>query len=361
MILFSLFYSTTLPQNYPAAPFYFWCMTTQRFAPIVWLIFILIIQESLLAQAPQLSASVSRQRIALGDTLTLHLQSQYALGLRQDLSSIADTLGRFEVLARSKAQTSEQNGKHIFAQDFTLIAFEAGNDTIPALKVAYVQKESGMTNSLATAPIAIYIDSVATDMQQDIKPIRPIIDLPLTWRDYWHYIAFASLAVLALIAAVVWYRRRNIAPPTHIATPTELPRPPHEIALSQLNTLAQARYWQQGKIKQYYSELSDIMRRYIEQRYTLPATEMITAETITALQMIGQTSQPISSTTPLPDADKPLPYSTDQALSPAQISDIEQLLRTADMVKFAKAQPSIDTHTHLWQCAEQWIRQTRSK
>lgn len=336
-------------------------MTTQRFAPIVWLIFILIIQESLFAQAPQLSASVSRQRIDLGDTLTLHLQSQYALGLRQDLSSIADTLGRFEVLARSKAQTSEQNGKHIFSQYFTLIAFEAGNDTIPALKVAYVQQENGMTNSLATAPIAIYIDSVATDMQQDIKPIRPIIDLPLTWRDYWHYIAFASLAVLALIAAVVWYRRRNIAPPTHIATPTELPRPPHEIALSQLNALAQARYWQQGKVKQYYSELSDIMRRYIEQRYTLPATEMITAETITALQMIGQTSQPISSTTPLPDADKPLPYSTDQALSPAQISDIEQLLRTADMVKFAKAQPSIDTHTHLWQCAEQWIRQTRSK
>lgn len=336
-------------------------MTTQRFAPIAWLIFILIIQESLFAQAPQLSATVSRQRIALGDTLTLHLQSQYALGLRQDLSSIADTLGRFEVLARSKAQTSEQNGKHIFAQDFTLIAFEAGNDTIPALKVAYVQQESGMTNILATAPIAIYIDSVATDMQQDIKPIKPIIDPPLTWRDYWHYIAFASVAALALLAAVVWYRRRRIAPPTHIATPNELSRPPHEIALSQLNALAQARYWQQGNVKQYYSELSDIMRRYIEQRYALPATEMITAETIIALQMIGQTSKAIPSISPSPDADNALLHPIDQVLSPTQISDIEQLLRTADMVKFAKAQPDINTHTHLWQCAEQWVRQTRSK
>jgi hypothetical protein len=332
----------------------------------------LLLPLTLLAQPPRLELAVSRNHILIGDTLTLKIRSEYNRSLRQELSNLGDTLGIFEILNRSQPVVVSNNDRQQFAQDLTLIAFDAGSVEIPTFDIAYINQESGATNSIATQPIAIQIDSIAVDMQQDIKPIVPPIDVPLTWRDYLPYILLL-LAILAAIFAFIWYRRRPkkaIAAPTMPEAP---PQPAFEIALTQLKALAQAQYWQQGNTKRYYSELSDIMRQYISARYGIKATEQITDEIIEQLHLIGEYSPPtmanIAEKSPLATANNNSldpaattvaePVRLEKKLSPQQIQAIDHLLKTADMVKFAKAQPDISTHQQLWHTAEQWVKNTQ--
>lgn len=312
-----------------------------------------------IAQVPRLSITASRDHITIGDTLTLHIRSEYNVALRQDLGNIADTLGVFEVLSRTDPNIKSKDGNQIFAQDFILIAFDSGNALIPPFKVAYINQETGATNSIATTPIPVRIDSVAVDMQQNAKDIKPPIEMPLTWRDYLPY-ALTFIAVAVAVVCFIAYRRRKKAVPPTLVLPEVPPRPPHEIALTQLQALAQARYWQQGNIKQYYSELSDIMRRYIAQTYSINATEQTTDETIADLQQVGnnKTSSTLSAVPEL-QKQETVPIQTTPP-NPQQIAHLRNLLQTSDMVKFAKAIPDIDTHTRLLETAERWVRDTKN-
>src|SRR5690606_8174161 len=93
--------------------------------------------------------------------------------------------------------------------------------------------------------------------------------------------------------------------------PTAPPRPPHELALEQLALLSAQKLWQNGKTKAYYSELTNILREYIEARFGVTAMEQTTEEIIMAMKR-------------LPDFDT------------EKINAIRRVLFLADLVKFAK-------------------------
>lgn len=344
-------------------------MSIARFAKKYCIVFFsafVLLPNKAQAQPPHLQVAVSKNHILIGDTLTLKIRSEYHTALRQELGNPVDTLGIFEILSRSQPTIDKQNDIQHFAQDITLIAFDAGNFEIPSFKIAYINQESGATNTIATQAIAIQIDSISVDTQQDIKPIKPPIDVPLTWRDYIPY-ALAAIAAIAAIWGFIWYRRR----PKKVAqaiVPEEPPRPAHEIALAQLQQLAQARYWQQNEIKRYYSELSDIMRQYVSKRYNINATEQTTDEIVENLQHLDENNNTSTQNISNTDTDHNATLDTttttiidkQKPITAQQIKQLQSLLQTADMVKFAKAQPDIDTHGKLLESAEQWVRNTKT-
>lgn len=153
---------------------------------------------------------------------------------------------------------------------------------------------------------------------EQIRDIADIESVPLTFWDVARWVVLAL--VLLLIAALVWYiiRRLRRREPL-IQLPQTPPLPSHEVALNALEALRRKQLWQQGAIKEYHTELTDIVRQYLEARCSITSTEMTSDQTLEAFAAWKQRTG---------DTDS---QQSEQLL--------ESLLRTADMVKFAKSEP----------------------
>lgn len=147
----------------------------------------------------------------------------------------------------------------------------------------------------------------------NIKDIADILRQPYTFGEIAKVVGII-LGILAIIAAAifVFLRLKNHKP--LITIPQEPPLPPDTRALNALENLRQQQKWQQGKVKEYHTELTDILRNYLEETYHIQSTEMTTDQTLDAFQ-------------------SSLAYSEDN------YAKLRQILQTADMVKFAKSEP----------------------
>ena len=151
-----------------------------------------------------------------------------------------------------------------------------------------------------------------------IRDIADIESVPLTFWDVARWVLL--VLIILLVAATVWYvvqRLRHRQP--IIQLPKTPPLPAHEIALNALETLRRKQLWQQGSIKEYHTELTDIVRQYLESRCGITSTEMTSDQTLEAFVAWWQRER-----------------GTDDR-QPEQL--LESMLRTADMVKFAKSEP----------------------
>ncbi|MBO5672335.1 MAG: hypothetical protein J6R81_04105 [Alistipes sp.] len=151
-------------------------------------------------------------------------------------------------------------------------------------------------------------------------------------RDYAIYGALIAI-VLALVLWLVFnlvqrFRERRAA-----FEPSVPKLPPHVVANKALVELSHRKLWQNGKFKQYYTALASILRVYISERWSVGALEMTTDEIISALL----------------DVDMPV----------ASRSDLVAVLRTADMVKFAKAEPDAEENEAAYTRAYYFVENTK--
>lgn len=154
-----------------------------------------------------------------------------------------------------------------------------------------------------------------TDQIRDIADIEAV---PLRFWDVARWVVLVLL--ILLVAAAVWYVVRRIRQRKPIIQLSKAPPlPDHEVALNALETLRRKQLWQQGAIKEYHTELTDIVRQYLEARCGITSTEMTSDQTLEAFVAWWQRNR-----------------GTDDR-QPEQL--LEDMLRTADMVKFAKSEP----------------------
>jgi hypothetical protein len=151
----------------------------------------------------------------------------------------------------------------------------------------------------------------------DIHDIKPPMVAPWRWGDVWPYLLAVVLAGGGWLVYATYFKRRS-GEGTY--QPTDTPgKEPHVLALEQLRELEEKKLWQQGNVKQHYSECTEIVRRFFEGRWKFPALEMTTVEILEWLRDLPDETV---------DADM-----------------IRTFLERADMVKFAKGQPSLEEHT----------------
>ncbi len=147
----------------------------------------------------------------------------------------------------------------------------------------------------------------------EIKDIAGILRQPYTFGEVAKVVGIV-LGILALIAAAFFIILRIRQHKPLIVLPQEPPLPPDTRALNALENLRQQQKWQQGKVKEYHTELTDILRKYLEETYQIASTEMTTDQTLDAFQGCP-------------------------AYSEESYGQLRQILQTADMVKFAKSEP----------------------
>ena len=202
--------------------------------------------------------------------------------------------------------------KNSLIRRYILTGFDSGAFYIPQQQI-FVKNQAFLTDSLL-----INIATIAIDTLKVKKfPIKSIKKEPYTFDDFRIYI-YLILAILAIIGFWIYWFVIKKRKETEDA-PTYRTLPPFEEAILRLNELDEKLLWQNNKIKEYYSELTEIVRGYIERELKVPALENTTDE---VLAMIKDFKNADSIET-----------------SKETIKKLKDLLQEADLVKFAKSKP----------------------
>jgi hypothetical protein len=169
---------------------------------------------------------------------------------------------------------------------------------------------------------------IASDTVQ-IAPIKPIIEEPRTLEDLIPYLI--PLLILIIIASIIYLIvNRNKRPKVIVP---EKPLLSHELALQKLVALQQQKLWQKGEVKQYQTELTFIIREYLENRFKIPALESTTDEIVQNLRKTEMEER--------------------------WRDRLQELFVNADLVKFAKAQPPMTIHEQGMQEAIAFVESTK--
>ena len=236
------------------------------------------------AQNAEATAKVQDEPVAVGKPFTLDLMLKVPYGSLVEWNPfVGDTLSaQIDILKRGEMQrTADADSNIIVQQQLTLMTFDTGLVQIPSLQLSVLRSPF----SVLTDPIDLHVTTIAVDTTQAYKPLMPPIEQPVSMKEVFPWILGALLLVLAVL--VVWYLVKHRKPKVdENGEPVRGPVvPPYTKAIGDLESLKQQKLWQAGKIKEYFSSLTDIAREYIEGQFGVNAVEMTTDE---ILEEVGE-------------------------------------------------------------------------
>ena len=293
-------------------------------------------RPALPANAPVVSGSIEPDSVGIGDRFL------YSIEVEKDLvqsvffpSFGGDGSDSYELIEDLPIDTLSREGRKLkLRKSYRLAAFDEGiHRVVP--QVMYADKNIvdtiGGADTLELLVTTIEIDSTS----HAIFDIKPQKTLPFRLGEITGYIKWTLVALLAL-AALAYAAKRILKRYgkrfSDMFRPAP-PLPPHEAALAALEKLRAQRLWQEGKHKLYYSALTDILRTYIAGRYGVSAMEMTSDEIVEAMRGVD--------------------------LPRKSAMDLAQILREADLVKFAKAAPEADGNEAAYRAACDFVEQTK--
>lgn len=273
------------------------------------------------------AAQLDSTDLLIGDQVQLHIdvEQQSDAKLKRINLSVLDSLEGIEVVQILPLDTLSSSR---FRQDITVTSFDSGYHFIPRIPIEYIQ--NGQTRFAATNRLALTVRTIPQDTIS-LAPIKPIQEEPVKLEDFFWIVA-GALALGLVALAILYFSRKNkqqevpVAPP-----PPKLPA--HQIALQQLKALKSKQLWQKGKVKAYHSELTRIIREYLENRYDIQALEMTTDQILRQLSQL--------------DFDD------------SWQGRLREMLQAADLVKFAKAEPPKDFHDRMMSYAISFVEDTK--
>lgn len=281
------------------------------------------------AQAIELNAFTDKESYLIGEPITLTLDLKRPIEKEVVWPFIAETIGPFDILVNGKIDTVVTNDVSNEIQQFKIAAYDSGNYVIPKIEFEYEGKRNRI-NKIATPEIIVRINTVAIDTTQNIKPIKPNLEVPVTLRERLPYIIGGLFLLGALIGLILFIRKRNRKEePEYIPPPLK----PYQLALKSLDALKAKELWQQGKSKSFYSELTEILRNYIEGRFDINALEMTSDEIGRAIKKKKEVKKGL-------------------------YRNAVDLLQMADLVKFAKAFPSSRLNEENFKSVEGFVEST---
>ena len=296
---------------------------------------------SIHAQKTSVSATINPARILIGEQATITLEIKTPKGKTVFLPeyNYTDTLIKgIEVLATLKPDTAIANNVTTITQRYTVTSFDSAQYTIPYIRVID-NEDTIKSNSLelkVTSPVlsdstlaylkkldAKETDSIDFDALQ-INDIKDIQSPPFVAQDYlkeWVQsnpflfaiiLTLILLLIATLIVLILFLRKKKKG---YFFKP-QIILPPHVIALNALDKIKSEHLCEQGKEKEYYTELAEIVRTYIDKRYHIRALEQTSDETIEAVHNYIE--------------DDPV------------LNNLQQILKLSDLVKFAKYRSTQD-------------------
>lgn len=271
------------------------------------------------AQRIKATARLDSTNILIGDQVKLFLEIDHPKTVEVEFPQVPDSInnGLIEVLSRSGIDTFEMDDEKFMKQirAYTITSFDSGHYRIPPywFKIDL----DGITDSIPSNGVTLNVYSMQIDTTRGPTDIKMPYDAPLTLKEVTPYI-LGVILIGAIIFFLLYSIKRKKKNQPIFARPPKPKEPAHIVALRELDRIKAEKIWQQGKTKQYYSELTDALREYIEDRFEIRAMEQVTDEILDSFR-----------------AQKDL-------LNQKNFANLSQILRLADLVKFAKYTPLPD-------------------
>jgi flagellar basal body-associated protein FliL len=242
--------------------------------------------------------------------------AQFNLTLKTEVDTLSQVtfpkgknFGKLEVIRDYVIDTIKKGSRYELIKKYGLTQFDSGKYYVPSLRVL-IDKKMFLTDSILVEIANVQVDT----LRQKMYDIKPIAEASSSKSWIWKLLLILLL-IVGIGAFVYWFVKIR----QHKKIEAEVYKTPIEKATNLLNILEKKELWQKGEIKDYYSELTDIARNYIEEAIEIPAMESTTAELIEGLRTASLKKKMV--------------------LSQETIENLERVLKQADLVKFAKSKP----------------------
>lgn len=268
------------------------------------------------AQQVKATANIDSSNILLGDQVKLKFEIQHPKEVKVSFPTVPDTiLEKIEVLERSKIDTINEKEYRKLVQTMLITCFDSGSYRIPPYW--FKTSSNGITDSVPTNGVSLFVHSMKVDTTKGPTDIKIPYSAPVTLKEVTPYILGIILSGAVIFLLMYSLNRKKKNKPLFVR-PVKPKEPPYVVAMRELDRIKDEKLWQKDKTKQYYSEVTETLRVYIEERFGIPAMEQTSEETIESFSLRRD------------------------LLSEKSFSGLKSILSLADFVKFAKYKPLPD-------------------
>ena len=282
------------------------------------------------------SATLDSTTLFIGDQTDLHLRATCEVGEQVSMPVLdKELIPGVEIVDRTIVDTlSLKDGRVQYDQYLTLTSFEDSLFYIAPLP--FVSGDDTVWSDGLTLNVVQPFEMDTTDMA--ITDIKGVYKAPIWWWGIFRWVLLALLLAGVGVAGyylITYLQRRKLEEAGNVVM-TEPLRPAEEVALEKLDAIKEKKIWQQGQVKEYYTQLTDVVREYIARRFEVSSVEQTSDETLRDIR-------------PLLSERKDL------------YDQLRKMLTLADLVKFAKWSTTPDENELSLRNAYTFVRETTIK
>lgn len=271
------------------------------------------------AQMTIFSGRTTADTIVVGQPFDYQLSLTINKDFYVEWAQFGDTLSKaIDVISVEDVKTTPINNSDnvIMTQNLKLTSFDTGYVYVPEIAINYSKSlQDSVRRTLRTDEKELYVTTIAVDTTQAFRPIKDVIKQGYTAKEVLPWVAI--VIALAGIVYLVIYLNKHKKPKVVVVEEKKKPTIPAIItARAKLNEMKDNELWNSAKTKDYYTDLTDIAREYLEGQFEIDAVEMTTDEIMDAINKLN--------------------------LNNLTKSKLQETLTTADFVKFAKANPTAE-------------------
>ena len=277
----------------------------------ILLLFFLTTQK-IHAQNSTVSVEIDTSSIKIGE------QIKYTITVETDSLNLVhfpenQTFSPLEMVEALKIDTTKKKDRITLQRIYALTQFDSGTYVIPQQRIA-INEEPFLTDSFRIAVADVAVDTT----KQKLYDIKPLVKVERSYAKIWKWLLIIVLGLSIIGGLLYWFffRKKPLSEEEKVAL-----LPPFDRALLQLKELENSRYLIQDEYKKYYSELTNIVRAYLEEDVHISAMESTTDQLIERLELLKDAGE--------------------LKLEEETLTQFKNVLQTADLVKFAKSKPAI--------------------
>ncbi|RAJ12089.1 hypothetical protein [Olleya aquimaris] len=258
----------------------------------------------------QVTSSIDSTSIKIGEQITYKIEVETDT-VNRVVFPEGQSFMPLEMIESYKTDTTKQDAKYKLIKKYGLTQFDSGRYVIPKQKVIIAGKQF-LTDSLLVEVNTIEVDTT----KQKLFDIKPMLEVEKPASNWWIYLLI-GLAIVSVVGFLIYWfvwRKKPLTEEEEIAL-----LPPYDRAKLALKKLDESNYLEYDKYKEYYSELTLAIRKYLDEKVYDRALESTTDQLITRLEVLSDGNQ--------------------IDLSRDDIKKLEDVLKRADLVKFAKSAP----------------------
>lgn len=282
---------------------------------------------------PLITTTISADTIMIGDQPTITVKVDKDIAQMVSFPEFEGEIDHpIEIIEQGAIDTlKNKKRREILTRIYKITVFDAGSYNLGGFPIMYFDKNIADT-IYSLDSICFFVKPIAIDTTKDkIYTVKDPLKMPLIWSEIQYYVWLSLFGVLMLVATyyIIERLRKNKS-----LLPQKPKLPPHLVAISELEKIKSENLWQTGKVKLYYTRVTDVIRDYMEERFDINAKEMTTDEILAVMEEhINKKGK-------------------DYLM-------LKELLSLSDLVKFAKLEPSPTDNQSSFENAYYFIEVTK--